>query len=70
MPGCFYLDFLETLGTAFDVKWLQAEFRPPDKGAELKIICLPSQPKKHVVGTQKNSLDETVLLSTQNTCLN
>ena len=24
----------------------------------------------YVVGTQKNSLNETVLLSTQNTCLN
>ena len=26
--------------------------------------------KTYVVGTQKNCLDETVLLSTQNTCLN
>ena len=26
--------------------------------------------KTYVVGTQKNRLDETVLLSTQNTCLN
>ena len=29
-----------------------------------------SSTKTYVVGTQKNRLDETVLLSTQNTCLN
>ena len=29
-----------------------------------------SSTKTHVVGTQKNRLDEMVLLSTQNTCLN
>ena len=34
-----------------------------------KTIFLISYPK-HVVGTQKNRLNETVLLSTQNTCLN
>ena len=43
--------------------------RPPDKSAYWKIIFFISQPK-HVVGTQKNHLNETVLLSTQNTCLN
>ena len=35
----------------------------------LKIDFLISQPK-HVEGTQMNHLNETVLLSTQNTCLN
>ena len=35
------------------------------KSAEQKIIFLISQPK-HVVGTQKNRLNETVLLSTRN----
>ena len=44
-------------------------FTPPDESAYLKIIFLISQPK-HVVGTQKNRLNETVLLSTQNKCLN
>ena len=33
-----------------------------------KLFFLISQPK-HVVGTQKNCLDDTVLLSTQNTCI-
>ena len=42
--------------------------RPPDKSAYWKIIFLCSQPKTYVVGTQKNRLDERVLLSTQNTC--
>ena len=39
--------------------------RPPDKSVYVKIIFLISQPKHNVVGTQKNRLDETVLLSTQ-----
>ena len=42
--------------------------RPPDKGAYLKIIFLISQCKTYDVGTQKNGLNETVLLSIQNTC--
>ena len=42
--------------------------RPPDKSVKLIFFCI-YQPK-HVVGTQKNCLDETVLLSTQNTCVN
>ena len=45
------------------------ESRPPDKSAYWKIIFFISHPK-HVVGTQKNRLNETVLLSIQNTCLN
>ena len=36
----------------------------------LKIIIFYFSTKTYVVGTQKNCLDETVLLSTQNTCLN
>ena len=41
--------------------------RPPDKSVYWKIIF---SSKTYVVGTQKNRLNETVLLSTQNTCLN
>ena len=37
----------------------------PHKNAFLKIIFSIFQPK-HVVGTQKSRLNETVLLSTQN----
>ena len=36
--------------------------RPQDKSAELKIIFLT---KTYVVGTQKNRLNETFLLSTK-----
>ena len=42
--------------------------RPPDKSTNWKIIFFISHPKH--VGTQKNRLNETVLLSTQNKCLN
>ena len=41
-------------------------FRPPDKSAYCNIIFLIFKPKTNVVGTQKNRLNETVLLSTQN----
>ena len=51
------------------VSWIFYLIRPPDKRAYWKIIFFISHPK-HVVGTQKNRLNETVLLSTQNTCLN
>ena len=44
--------------------------RPPDNNVYLKIIFLFFSRKHYVVGAQKNRLDETVLLSTQNTCLN
>ena len=37
-----------------------------DKSEWLKIICVISQPKTYVVGTQKNRLNEMVLLSTLN----
>ena len=38
------------------------------KSAYQKNNFLISQTKTYVVGTQKNSLNETVLLSTQNIC--
>ena len=46
--------------------------RPPDRSVYWKIIFFVSHPKhmSYVVCTQKNRLNETVLLSTQNTCLN
>ena len=43
--------------------------RPPDKCVCWKIIFLFLN-QKYVVGSQKNRLNETVLLSTQNTSLN
>ena len=43
--------------------------RPPDKSDLLEIISYFSS-KTNVVGTKKKRLIETVLLSTQNTCLN
>ena len=42
-------------------------YSPLVKSAYQKIIFLISQPK-HVVGTQKNRLNETVLSSTQKIC--
>ena len=41
--------------------------RPPDKNAYLKINFLIFQ-RKHMLDTQKNRLNEKVLLSTQNKC--
>ena len=43
--------------------------RPPDK-CVLENYFLYSSSKTYVVGTQKNRLNEKVLLSTQNICLN
>ena len=43
--------------------------RPSDKDLELKILLIFQQ-KTYVVGAQKNRLNETVLFSTQNICLN
>ena len=43
---------------------------PPDKSVYWKIYFSYFSTKTYVVGTQKNRLNETVLLSTQNTCLN
>ena len=46
----------------------------PLTGLQIRVrICKKNSyfsTKTHVVGTQKNCLNETVLLSTQNTCLN
>ena len=44
--------------------------RTQDKKAYLKKKNSYFSTKAYVVGTQKNRLKETVLLSTQNTCLN
>ena len=44
-------------------------FRPQDKSVYQKIIFLISH-QTYVLGTQKKRLDEMVLLSTQNICLN
>ena len=41
--------------------------RPPDKSAYVKIIFLISE-AKHKLWVFKKRIDETVLLSTQNTC--
>ena len=45
------------------------EISPPGKSVTENYDFYFST-KTYVVGTQKNRLDETVLLSTQNTCLN
>ena len=45
-------------------------FRSPDKSAYQKIIFSYFSTKTFVVGTQNNRLDKTVLLRTQNICLN
>ena len=44
--------------------------RPLDKKLKVKNYFSYFFTKTYVVGTQKNSLSETVLLSTQNTCFN
>ena len=51
-------------------KHVYVQARPPDKSVYRKIIYFISHPKHMYVGTQKNHLNETVLLSTLNTCLN
>ena len=43
---------------------------PPGKSAQLKIIFFLFLNQTYGVVTQKNSLNEIVLLSIQNTCLN
>ena len=40
-------------------------YRPPDKNAYLKLFFLFLNQKEKCVGTQKNRLNETVLLSTK-----
>ena len=49
--------------------WCIICFRPQDKSVYWKISFFISH-LKHVVGTKKNRLNETVLLSTQNICYN
>ena len=44
--------------------------RPSDKSVYWNFFFLYFSSKTYVVGTQKNRLNETVLLSTKNTCLN
>ena len=44
-------------------------YRPPECIQEKKFFSFFTT-KTYVVGTQKNRLNEMVLLSTQNTCLN
>ena len=59
----------DSLQTNFTSDEVRLFLRPPDKSVNWKIIFI-SHPKHIVVGTQKNTLNEMVLLSTQNTCLN
>ena len=65
--------------SCFWVQILSADDKSPQAGKELKGITGPSKiknkfsyfsTKTYVVGTQKNRLNETVLLSTQNICSN
>ena len=44
-------------------------YKPPDKSVYWKTIFLYFSPKTYAVGIQKNPLNETVLLSTQNTIM-
>ena len=44
--------------------------RPLDKGVFLKIYFSYFSTQTYVVGTQKNGLNETLLLGTQNKCFN
>ena len=43
------------------------KYKPPDKSVYWKTILFISHPKTYLVGSQKNPLNEMVLLSTQNT---
>ena len=52
-----------------DIPVFHAAAKPPDKSALSKKYFYFST-KTYVVGTQKNRLNETVLLSTHNLCLN
>ena len=50
----------------YNVSWLT---EAPRLECVTKIIIIYFATKTYVVGTQKNRLNETVILSTQNTCL-
>ena len=64
---------VQVSGAAPFLKLIQ---KPADLGPGLQIRVRTGKSfsyfstKTYVVGTQKNRLNETVLLSTQNTCLN
>ena len=68
------LKFDETVNALVHVIGKELKIPPssghPDKSAYLKIYFFYFSTKTYVVGTQKNRLNETVLSSTQNTCLN
>ena len=51
-------------------KYMTMYIRPPDKSVYQKNYFSYFLTKTYVVGTQKNRLNETVFMSTQNTCLN
>ena len=67
---CVNIKFLDILGCFHYI--LNAPrttgSRPLAKNAYQKFIFLISQPKHVVVGTPRNGLNETALLSTQNKC--
>ena len=50
--------------------WNEAHIRPPRKEYVTEKYFSYFSIKMYVVGTNKNRPNETVLLSTQNTCLN
>ena len=49
---------------------IKNDYQNPRKGWVTKNYFSYFLSETYVVGTQKNRLNETVLLSTQNTCLN
>ena len=49
---------------------IKLQIRPPDMSAYLEKYFPYCSSKTYAVDTQKNRLNETVLLSTQNTCFN
>ena len=53
----------------FDAVSYQRGITPKPKNKCMKVVCYFST-KTYVVGTQKNHLNEMVLLNTQNKCLN
>ena len=52
------------------LKTISVKVQAPRKECVTENCFLYFSTKTYVEGTQRNSLDETVLLSTQNTCLN
>ena len=68
--GCYFLKKIEMATRGNSFSWLKV-VRP---GLQIRVgtgkLFSYFSTKTYVVGTQKNRLNETVLLSTQNTCLN